>query len=429
MTISFRRTDWPQNRKDTISFVSSLLRDHKQQNPLFFLLSQDQELSLAWGSVHTVFASGENRTDQLREKIHHCEQGMDSSIPPWFGGLSFFSAPSKNKKDIWEDFPNSVFFLPKNFIHFSPNNENGYALSMEKDMPNWNKAQEKTSPMGFGNPVDQDQDKEQWGQLFQSAATLLEEGRIKKIVLSQKKTFQILEKASLENYWKHFYPLLDSSPHTNLFCFLWKDSLFMGLSPEHLFLLEEKTLSVPAIAGTASRGASPTEDKELEKKLLASSKERLEHDIVVQWIQKKFAGFGKKFPHCVPKILKLQHIQHLYTNHQAILEENPDPWDLLKAFHPTPAMCGHPQKKALAFLADKENYNRGLYASPIGYVSPRQHKARFVIGIRSALAQKEQVHVFGGAGIVPNSQVQEEWREINKKMRPAVDIFTRGNHG
>jgi menaquinone-specific isochorismate synthase len=46
--------------------------------------------------------------------------------------------------------------------------------------------------------------------------------------------------------------------------------------------------------------------------------------------------------------------------------------------------------------------------------------ADFAVGIRSALVNRNHLHIFAGAGIVRQSNAQAEWSETEKKM----DNFT-----
>lgn len=42
--------------------------------------------------------------------------------------------------------------------------------------------------------------------------------------------------------------------------------------------------------------------------------------------------------------------------------------DLVKQLHPTPALGGEPRDKALQFIVEKEPFDRGWYAGPIGWL-------------------------------------------------------------
>lgn len=55
--------------------------------------------------------------------------------------------------------------------------------------------------------------------------------------------------------------------------------------------------------------------------------------------------------------------------------------DLVKQLHPTPALGGEPRDKALQFIDEKEPFDRGWYAGPIGWlmqISTENSPSRFV---------------------------------------------------
>ena len=53
--------------------------------------------------------------------------------------------------------------------------------------------------------------------------------------------------------------------------------------------------------------------------------------------------------------------------------------------HPTPAVCGRPRADARDLLAAAEDFDRGLYAGPFGWIGG--DGAEFAVAIRSALLQ------------------------------------------
>ena len=68
---------------------------------------------------------------------------------------------------------------------------------------------------------------------------------------------------------------------------------FIGASPEILFTIRNNQIFSEAIAGTRPRGNSGKEDLELEKQLISSKKDRYEHALVVQEIEKVLNMFCK----------------------------------------------------------------------------------------------------------------------------------------
>jgi salicylate biosynthesis isochorismate synthase len=130
---------------------------------------------------------------------------------------------------------------------------------------------------------------------------------------------------------------------------------FVGASPERLVRLAGGALETVALAGTAARGGTPAADRALARALLASAKERLEHDLVVDDVRTRLA------PLCSavsaperPGILTTETVQHLRTPVTARLRPGRGLLDVVAALHPTPAICGAPRAAALAALRARE---------------------------------------------------------------------------
>ena len=107
-------------------------------------------------------------------------------------------------------------------------------------------------------------------------------------------------------------------------------------------------------------------------------------------------------------------LSHRYCKFKGELNSDFSDADLLKKLHPTPALGGTPRMQALDFIRRHEPFERGWYGAPIGWLS--KEEADFAVGIRSALIEKEEMHLFAGAGIVEGSLAEKEWEETENKM-------------
>ena len=67
------------------------------------------------------------------------------------------------------------------------------------------------------------------------------------------------------------------------------------------------------------------------------------------------------------------------------------------------------------WLENHEDLDRGWYAGPVGWLAP-DGAGTFAVAIRSALLRGNEVHAFGGAGIVRGSVPSAEWRETEIKI-------------
>lgn len=197
--------------------------------------------------------------------------------------------------------------------------------------------------------------------------------------------------------------------------------VFMGASPERLLSITTsvngKQLTTDALAGSAPRGDNLQTDQLMAENLLNNPKERYEHQVVVEFIVEQLIKLGlkPKFANS-PSILRLANIQHLHTPIQASLPHKLKPLTLVNILHPTPAVAGLPRPLASQLLKTTESFDRGLYASPIGWIDANGN-SEFIVGIRSALIDGRQARLFAGAGIVAQSNPRSELAEVKLKLQ------------
>lgn len=196
-----------------------------------------------------------------------------------------------------------------------------------------------------------------------------------------------------------------------------RDKTFIGASPERLLSVAHRRLSTDALAGSAPRGRTAKEDRQLALHLLHSTKEQAEHQIVVNFLAQTLAELGLQpyYPK-PPTLLRLSNIQHLHTPIQARVAGRIHPLQLVEALHPTPAVAGLPIGAACEQIHAYEQFDRGLYGAPLGWIRANGD-SEFIVGIRSALISGNWARLYAGAGIVAGSDPEREWAEINLKFR------------
>ncbi len=350
-----------------------------------------------------------------------------------FGGFGFSNYSQIS--DEWKGFNNCRFTLPLVEIHKRKERYfvilNYYSNQM-RDIPEVRKElREKLAAIDSGitdrshiHSYDPESEilipgKEKWTAMINSALEKINSGDIEKIVLSRKKIVKNRLKWNLYAILNKLNMLAEES-----FLFFYKidDTLaFMGRSPERLFKLKKNELTVESIAGTRPRGKTEEEDRKWEEELLNSPKELEEQRIVSRFIRERMDRFCKNVEVRENEvILKLQNLQHIKTLFAGEAVDNINLLDLISSFHPTPAVGGHPKEAIQRLIPRLEPFQRGWYAAPIGWV--RKGEGNFAVGIRSALINGRDLHIFAGAGIVKQSNPHDEWKETDNKM----DNFLKG---
>ena len=203
--------------------------------------------------------------------------------------------------------------------------------------------------------------------------------------------------------------------------FLWeksKSESFFGASPERLLSLYQGQIRSDALAGTANKN----EDGEV---LLRSDKNLREHELVVNSITTQLIAQGlDPFRPRGPQLAAQGHLLHLHTPIVASARGRP-PLHLVGALHPTPAVAGLPQRKALNWLRALEPFERGNYAAPIGWIDSLGN-AEFRVAIRCGYARGNSLDLIAGAGLVRGSSIEAEIQEVASKLAVLADPLDSG---
>jgi anthranilate synthase component 1 len=191
----------------------------------------------------------------------------------------------------------------------------------------------------------------------------------------------------------------------------------VGSSPEALVTVQSGRCRLHPIAGTRRRGSTPEEDAGLADDLLADTKERAEHLMLVD------LGRNDLGRVCVPgsvdvvefmQVERYSHVMHLVSTVVGDLAPGRTAYDALAATFPAGTLSGAPKPRAMEIIDDLEPCRRGLYAGIVGYLD-FAGDLDTAIAIRTALIRDGVAHVQAGAGIVADSVPESEQAEcVNK---------------
>ena len=260
--------------------------------------------------------------------------------------------------------------------------------------------------------------------LVTSAVDAIERGKLHKVVLAR--TFALDGELDVVTVLDR---LRRRNPACATFAFTVGDTTFLGSTPEELVTLDGPRLHTTALAGTAPRGDSPEADERLASGLLASAKNRSEHRFVVDGITEALTGLGLVDPApAEPGLMRLNRLQHLRTPITAQVQRRrtgASDMDVLRAagvLHPTAAVGGAPTEAALEFIAGREGFDRGWYAAPVGWCD-LDGNGEMDVALRCALTGPGGTHLFAGAGIVVDSDPDDELEETAMKLRALLDAI------
>lgn len=240
-------------------------------------------------------------------------------------------------------------------------------------------------------------------QMMQMSAVLkVVFSRIKKVAFDEKKTHDFFEALVKE------YP--------NAFVYLISSKLFgtwVGATPETLVSMEGNLGFTMALAGTKKiTDVSPW-----------GTKEREEQDFVTQFILSNLTK--KKYDSIKttgPQEITAGPVKHLRTDISFNLEQK-DFFSTVKLLHPTPAVSGLPQNKALDLIAKFEPQNRELYAGIIGITS--KEKSKLYVNLRCCQLKRGAAYLYLGGGFTKDSIPEMEWDETENKSKTLLNILQK----
>ena len=120
---------------------------------------------------------------------------------------------------------------------------------------------------------------------------------------------------------------------------------------------------------------------------------------------------------------KYSHVMHIVSNVEGKFNNKATLFEALLSGFPAGTVSGAPKIRAMEIIDNLEKNKRKLYAGGIGYFTPNK-QFDTCIALRTALIKNNKFYVQAGAGIVADSNPDNEYEEtINKAkaLMSAVD--------
>lgn len=203
----------------------------------------------------------------------------------------------------------------------------------------------------------------------------------------------------------------------------------IGATPELLVRRTGDHVVSRVLAGTTPRGSDAVVDAQHAADLLASDKDRVEHELAVRSVSESLGPFCSDLvvPRA-PEVVRLANVQHLQTDITGRLANGESALDLAAALHPTAAVCGTPTGRARSVIRELEGMDRGRYAGPVGWIDSRGDGA-FGIALRCAQLDPDDarsLRMYAGCGIVEGSVPADELAESQTKLLAMRDALEAG---
>ena len=218
--------------------------------------------------------------------------------------------------------------------------------------------------------------------------------------------------------WTAYKSLREKAPSPYSAFWQWPNQALLCLSPERFVQSVDNVVETKPIKGTARRGATVEEDQQLSEQLVNSSKDRAENLMIVDLLRNDLSKNCEAGSIAVPKLFELEsfaNVHHLVSTVTGKLDKNSSPVNLLRDCFPGGSITGAPKKRAMEIIEELEPVRRSVYCGSIGYISAN-NRMDSNIAIRTVIADGDQLHCWGGGGIVADSREDREYQESIDKI-------------
>ena len=255
--------------------------------------------------------------------------------------------------------------------------------------------------------------KERYESLVSKALNALDEGTLKKIVVSRRMELPgaRVDMAAL------FSALAARHPGAFVYCFSHPQiGRWAGASPELLLLRRGRQLRTMALAGTL-----PYQGEQLYRWDRKNVEEQALVSVFIKDALEKSGAAAVSVSR--PGNQLAGPVVHLCSRIEGRIPDGLDMNALLKNLAPTPALCGYPRREAMEFLRSYEGYSREFYGGYLGELNlAAADTAELYVNIRCLQMTPEGVFLYAGGGIVPGSEPESEWEETVRKLSAVAPL-------
>lgn len=411
---------WPVPR------VSSerLLAAEQSGDAVFWAPPGEGEIC-ALGAAFVLSASGEDRFRSIERQAAEVwpQLSAPASVrglpaPCFLGGFAF--QPGQAEAAPWRGFGEARFVLPRlayvrtaegAWLRLITRASEARSASLHEEVRRALAAlfapAQATSPHSTRVLAQRERSPEAWAELLDAIQNEISAGRAQKIVAARRVSLDLnhtLDPALLQSR------LRGHAPESTRFAFRVGGATFLGATPERLVQKRGTELVTEAVAGSIS-----ADDAASATRLLESTKDSREHELVVSEILRLLRPITSELSPGKREIHRLRTVLHLRTPIRGQLHEPKHVLELVEKLHPTPAVGGVPTRAAIDFIREHEPDERGWYAGPVGWFDA-QGDGRFVVALRSGVIEREHAELYAGAGIVRDSHAPSEFAETRWKL-------------
>lgn len=187
-------------------------------------------------------------------------------------------------------------------------------------------------------------------------------------------------------------------------------------TPEILLESSSKGLHTMALAGTRPCMPDSPEPDSCDALQGWDAKNIKEQQLVADYIMSSLKNCSDAMRVSGPYTIRYGNIEHIRSDFYFRKNSDTRLGNIVSALHPTPAVCGLPSRSALDFILKNEHDDRQYYS---GFCGPcyGEDDFHFFVTLRCMKLAGQEIELFAGGGILPDSDEDEEWNETMMKMQ------------
>jgi anthranilate synthase component 1 len=245
-------------------------------------------------------------------------------------------------------------------------------------------------------------------------------------------TFQmVLSRKFVQEYrgddFQVYRQLRALNPSPYLFYFDYGNFRIFGSSPEAQLLIKGDSASIQPIAGTYKRTGNDAEDFSAAQELKKDPKEVSEHVMLVDLARNDLSRHAREVEVAdYQSIHFYSHVIHMVSQVTGKIANPEDKLKLVADTFPAGTLSGAPKFKAMQLIDKYEKSAREFYGGALGFIGLNGDFNHAIV-IRSFLSRQNRLEFRAGAGVVVESNPEDELQEVYNKtnaLRSAIKKTT-----
>ncbi|NDY43332.1 aminodeoxychorismate synthase component I [Dissulfurirhabdus thermomarina] len=195
------------------------------------------------------------------------------------------------------------------------------------------------------------------------------------------------------------------------------DRWILSLSPELFLRRRGARVTTRPMKGTAGRGRTTAEDREIARRLAADGKNRAENVMIVDLLRNDIGRLCPPGGVAVPELFTVERYETLFQMTSRIdgrLRPGVSWEALLRAAFPCGSVTGAPKLRTMEIIADLEREPRGVYTGAVGYLGPGG-EGTLNVAIRTVVLEGGMGEIGIGSGVTAGSDTGAEYEECRVK--------------